>query len=74
MGAASPTTLLAEVRALILATRQTRAKGVSSALLYWQIGLRIRTDILKEKRAKIGGKIFYALSGKSSWTHPHRIV
>jgi hypothetical protein len=42
-----------DVRELILTTRQTVAQGVNSALvlLYWQIGERIRTDILKEKRA-----------------------
>jgi predicted nuclease of restriction endonuclease-like (RecB) superfamily len=64
--AADPTTLLAELRTLILETRQTVAQGVNSALvlLYWQIGQRIRTDILKEKRAEYGEKIFYALSRK----------
>jgi hypothetical protein len=68
IAAASPTTLLAEVRALILETRQTVAQGVNSALvlLYWQIGQRIRLDILKEKRAEYRDQIFYALSGKLS--------
>ena len=63
---ASPAALLAEVRALILATRQTVAQGVNSALvlLYWQIGQRIRTDILKAKRADYGEQIFRALSEK----------
>lgn len=61
---------------MILATRQTVAQGVNSALvlLYWQIGQRIRTDFLKQKRAEYGEKILYALSAKLSWTHPHRIV
>ena len=60
------TGLLADVRELILATRQTVAQGVNSALvlLYWKIGQRIRTDILKEKRAGYGEKIFDALSRK----------
>jgi predicted nuclease of restriction endonuclease-like (RecB) superfamily len=64
--AAAPATLLAELRTLIIETRQTVAQGVNSALvlLYWQIGQRIRTDILKEKRAEYGEKIFYALSRK----------
>lgn len=64
--AADPAALLAELRTLILETRQTVAQGVNSALvlLYWQIGQRIRTDILKEKRAEYGEKIFYALSRK----------
>lgn len=64
--AAGPTALLSEVRELILQTRKTVAQGVNSALvmLYWQIGQRIRTDILKEKRAGYGERIFHALSGK----------
>ena len=63
---ASPAALLAEVRALILATRQTVAQGVNSALvlLYWHIGQRIRSDILKAKRADYGEQIFRALSEK----------
>jgi hypothetical protein len=58
--------LLTDVRELILTTRQTVAQGVNSALvlLYWNIGQRIRRDILKEKRAEYGEKIFYALSRK----------
>lgn len=64
--AARPAALLSEVRELILQTRQTVAQGVNSALvlLYWQIGLRIRTDILKEKRAGYGEKIVSALSAQ----------
>lgn len=63
---ASPATLLSEVRELILHTRQTVAQGFNSALvlLYWQIGQRIRTDILKEKRAGYGEQIVHSLSGK----------
>ena len=58
--------LLAELRALIAATRQTVAQGVNSALvlLYWQIGQRIRTDILKQKRAGYGEQTVHALSAK----------
>lgn len=61
-----PPSLLAELRALIAATRQTVAQGVNSALvlLYWQIGQRIRTNILKQKRAGYGDRIVHALSGK----------
>ncbi|HXH90144.1 MAG TPA: PDDEXK nuclease domain-containing protein [Thermoanaerobaculia bacterium] len=64
--AASPAALLSEVRELILQTRKTVAQGVNSALvlLYWQIGQRIRIDILKEKRAGYGEQIFHSLSGK----------
>ncbi|MEX1116510.1 MAG: PDDEXK nuclease domain-containing protein [Akkermansiaceae bacterium] len=71
-GSASPPTkpgakgLLADVREMILTTRQTVSQGVNSALvlLYWNIGQRIRMDILKEKRAEYGERIFYALSAK----------
>lgn len=58
--------LLTDVRELILATRQTVAQGVNSALvlLYWKIGQRIRTDILQEKRADYGEKIVHALSAQ----------
>lgn len=64
--AARPAALLSEVRELILQTRQAVAQGVNSALvlLYWQIGQRIRTDILKEKRAGYGEQIVSALSAQ----------
>ena len=50
---ASPKALLADVRGMILEARQTVARGVNAALvaLYWKIGQRIGTDILKQKRA-----------------------
>lgn len=62
----SPRVLLADLRELILATRQTVAQGVNSALvlLYWNIGRRICVDILKEKRAEYGEKILLTLSAK----------
>jgi hypothetical protein len=51
---------------MILATRQTVAHGINTALvqLYWQIGQRIRNDILKETRAGYGDKIVHALSAQ----------
>ena len=51
---------------MILATRQTVAQGINSTLvlLYWQIGQRIRTDILKETRAGYGEKIVHALGAQ----------
>jgi hypothetical protein len=63
---ARPAALLSQVRELILQARQTVSQGVNSALvlLYWQIGQRIRTNILKEKRAGYGEQIFHSLSGK----------
>ena len=61
-----PKGLLNEVRELILATRANVAQNINSALvlLYWQIGVRIRREILNEKRAGYGEKIFDALSRK----------
>jgi predicted nuclease of restriction endonuclease-like (RecB) superfamily len=42
------------------------AQGVNSALvlLYWQIGHRVRKDILKEARADYGEQIVHSLSGQ----------
>ncbi len=64
--AGGPKTLLTDVRGMILTARQTVAQGFNAALvvLYWKIGQRIRKDILKERRADYGEKIFYALSRK----------
>jgi hypothetical protein len=39
-------------------------------LLYWTIDMRIRKDILKEKRAEYGGEeIVSALLRQLRWTH-----
>ncbi len=62
--AASPAPpLLADLRELILQTREQVARTVDSSLtlLYWHIGTRIRQDILREKRAEYGGQIVSAL-------------
>lgn len=61
---ASP--LLADLRGLILQARESVARTVNSGLvlLYWQIGTRIRQDILNEKRAEYGEKIVHALSAQ----------
>ncbi len=60
--------LLTDLREMILTTRQTMAQGINSALvlLYWKIGQRIRTDILKDKRAGYGEKIVHALGAQLS--------
>lgn len=51
------------MRELILGAREGVARTVDSALttLYWQIGRRVRQDILKEKRADYGKQIVSAL-------------
>ncbi len=65
-GLALPADLLSDVRRLILQTREAVAQAVNSALvlLYWQIGQRIRTEVLKEKRAAYGEEICSTLSNK----------
>lgn len=56
--------LLADLRDLILTARQNVARAIDSGLvtLYWQIGRRIRQDILQEKRAEYGEQIVATLS------------
>lgn len=58
-----PQPLLQDVRALIAGARQDVARSVNSALvaMYWNVGRRIRQDILKEKRAEYGEGIVSAL-------------
>lgn len=55
--------LLTEVRELILSARQSVAQTVNSTLtmLYWEIGRRIRQDVLQSKRAGYGAQIVAAL-------------
>ena len=52
-----------DIRELILAARESVAHTVNAGLtmLYWQIGDRIRREILKEKRAEYGAEIVSAL-------------
>ena len=56
--------LLSDVRELILSARQTVATAANANLtmLHWQIGNRIRKDILREKRAKYGEQVLSTLS------------
>ena len=58
------TALFGDVRSLILSAREGVARAVNAglALLYWEIGQRIRRDILKEKRAEYGQEIVSALA------------
>ena len=55
--------LLTDVREMIVTARGQVAQVFNAGLtmLYWQIGQRIRQDILKEKRAEYGEKIVAAL-------------
>lgn len=56
--------LLGDIRQLIEQGRQQLASTVNSALtlLYWQIGRRIRTEVLGSERAAYGEQIVSALS------------
>ncbi len=56
--------LISDIRSLIETARQNVAVAVNAGLtiLYWQIGNRIRQDILKEKRAEYGKEILATLS------------
>lgn len=64
----APPQLLSDLRVLIATSRQQVAQTVNSALvlLYWQVGQRIRKDILKEKRADYGEQIVHAVSAQLS--------
>ena len=56
--------LIGDIRLLIETARHNVAVTVNAGLtiLYWQIGSRIRQDILKEKRAEYGKEIVATLS------------
>lgn len=55
--------LLTEVRHLVVEARQQTARMVNAGLtlLYWQVGSRVRRELLKEKRADYGEQIVSAL-------------
>jgi hypothetical protein len=52
------------------------AGAVNSELgwLYWQVGRRIREEILRGDRAEYGKQIFHTLCGKLSWSHIRQII
>ena len=56
--------LLDEIRGLIETARLQTAQSVNTGLvmLYWSIGIRIRTVVLREKRAEYGKEIVSTLS------------
>ena len=61
---ALPKKLLGDLRLLIDHSREQVARTVNSELvwLYWNIGMRIREDVLKRKRADYGEQIVVSLS------------
>jgi predicted nuclease of restriction endonuclease-like (RecB) superfamily len=68
--------LIGDIRSLIETARHNVAVTVNAGLtiLYWQIGSRIRRDILKEKRADYGKEIVATLSRQLSWSHFKEIL
>jgi predicted nuclease of restriction endonuclease-like (RecB) superfamily len=60
------TDVLADVRGLILSARSRVAYAVNAglSLLYWQVGERIRREVLREQRAEYGAEILATLSHK----------
>ena len=56
---AKPSDLFEDIRALIEQARAATARAINSAvtLLYWQVGQRIRRDVLHEQRAEYGEQI-----------------
>jgi len=67
-GGPSPAKLLEDLRDLIRSARSKVAQAVNSAMAlhYWQVGSRIRTDILNSKRAAYGAEIVSTLSRQLS--------
>jgi predicted nuclease of restriction endonuclease-like (RecB) superfamily len=59
-----PEGLLDDLRKMISQAKQTVAVTINASItmLYWQVGLRIRTEILKNERAEYGQKIVVTLS------------
>lgn len=61
-----PTTLHGELRTLISGARVRAAQAVNAAitLLYWEVGARIRQDVLKSRRGDYGQAVVAALAEK----------
>jgi hypothetical protein len=66
-----PGDLLADVRELILTAHEGIARTVNTRLVIhcWEVGHRIRTDILREKRAGYGAEVIATLSRQLGWSH-----
>jgi predicted nuclease of restriction endonuclease-like (RecB) superfamily len=63
VGTTEPVALALEIGRMIDAARGQVAQTVNAALtaLYWQIGTRVRQDVLKDRRAEYGAEIVAAL-------------
>jgi predicted nuclease of restriction endonuclease-like (RecB) superfamily len=75
----SNSTLISEIKTLIEQSKRQVSVAVNAniTLLYWQVGHRIKTEILKEKRAEYGKQIVALLSNNleieygSGWSKRH---
>ncbi len=71
--------LLADIKTLIEQSKEQIAVAINSAMtmLYWQVGNRIKTDILQNKRAEYGQEIVKQLSADlteqcgKGWSEKH---
>lgn len=63
--------LVRDLGAMIDAARQQVAVAANAALttLYWQIGRRVRTDVLDDRRAEYGGQIVSAVGRQLEARH-----
>ena len=68
--------LLGDLRHLIASAKSQVVQTANSVLvsLYWNVGKRIRTEILNNERATYGKEIVSALSRELSWTHFRHII
>ncbi|MBI2135593.1 hypothetical protein HYU06_00815 [Candidatus Woesearchaeota archaeon] len=67
----SETSIFQHIKQLITNARNNVAIAINSelSLLYWQIGKKIKTDILKDKRAEYGEKIIEDLSKRLTFEY-----
>ncbi len=68
--------LLADLRQFIDSAKYQVVQTTNYVLvaLYWNVGKRIKTEILGNKRAGYGKEIVLALSRELSWTHFRHII
>ena len=61
---------------MILEAREGVARAIDSGMtaLYWNVGMRVRKDILKESRAEYGQEIVSALRRQLTWTHLKSLI
>lgn len=67
----TPKILLKDLKHMIDQTRSTVASAVNAGLtmLYWNIGARIKTEILKDERAEYGQRIVATVSRQLTQSH-----